>query len=268
MGVTDTPVTKSDFGTMGREAKERLANNKDFQVLIQAENSERGVGKTVLAIQLCRYIDPQWSAEEKSFINVQKYLNAHVRKPEGSALLLDEIELGASKYRSSSHENEKLRQGWATLRTRRIATVATAPSTNMVDGDLMELANYWVLVRERGLAQPYRINVNDFTGKVSRDPLPGDEHIQFRDLPKNDPDKAYLDEIKDDTVTGESNEYVTEAEVKERVSEAREEERKDVRDEFITSLYHCSDWSYATIAELDFLDVSADMVGKIVRNNS
>ena len=73
---------RANFGTMLRDAKNRLSNDNDIKIIIQGANSQTGIGKTTLAIEICRAIDENgWSAEDKAFIQIQKYLNSYLDYP-------------------------------------------------------------------------------------------------------------------------------------------------------------------------------------------
>jgi len=261
----------ANFGTLGKVAKDKLKNDNDIKIIIVGKNSQTGIGKTTLAIQLCRYIDPDWTAEEKAFISPEEYLNAFLEKPKGSALLLDEIEHGADRRRANSHENVGLSQGWAKLRARNIATVATLPSISMLDSRMLELADYWVLVKARGLAQPYKIRVNDFNGRVSRKPLPGDEHIRFQDIGDDDADKEYLDKIKDETVRSDNSGWIKEAEAarerKKAVEKAKEKQAKTTRNELIRDMYDNFDVTYSDIGNLPNIGMTKQTIGEIYRDD-
>ncbi len=259
---------EANFGTIGRIAEKKLQSDNDIKIIIQGANSQTGVGKTTLAIELCRWIDHnEWNAEEKAFIEPQTYLNSYLEYPEGSALLLDEIGTGADSRRATSTDNVELSQGWQMLRSRNIATIATLPSTNMLDNRMLELADYWILVKKRGIAQPYEIRVNDFNGKIARKPLPGKEHISFPDLPGNDPDKRYLDNIKDNKVKTGGVKSVPYPEHKDKVEKAEDESRQEKRNEIIRDLYQHTDMSYSEIGELPSIDLTKQTVGQIVRRD-
>lgn len=255
---------RASWGKMLRDAKKRLSNDNDIKIIIQGANSQTGIGKTTLAIEICREIDPDWDAETKAFIDIQEYLNSYLDYPEGSALLLDEIGAGADSRRSTSSENVDLSHGWQMLRARNIATVATLPSTSMLDKRMMELADYWVLVKARGIAQPYQINVNDFNAKIQRDPLPGEEHIKFPDLPDDDPDKEYLDNIKDKKVRGGGMKSIKVSEHKEKLEKARDEAKKEMRNELIVSMAEKTDLSYSDIGDIPAIDLAKQTVSDIV----
>lgn len=268
MATTEkTPVHQTtNFGSLGQMADRKLSNDNDIKIIIQGANSQTGVGKTTLAIQLCRYIDRHgWNAEDKAFIDINQYLNSYLSYPEGSALLLDEIGAEADSRRSTSRENVELSHGWQMLRARNIATVATLPSTSVLDKRMLELADVWVLVRKRGLAQPYKINVNDFTGQISRNPFPNDEHIQFRDLRDGDEDKKYLDDIKDDKVRNQGMKSIPLPEHKKKVKKVRESATQDLRDDLIREMYENFDVAYSEIGDLPSIDLRRARVGEIVR---
>lgn len=256
---------RSNFGILGQQAKRKLSNDNDIKIIIQGKNSQTGIGKTTLAIQLCRYIDSDWSAEEHAFIDTREYVNAHMEMPKGSALLLDEIEKGADSRRAMSQENVDLSQAWATLRARNIATVCTLPSISMLDSRMLELADYWVLVKRRGWAQPYQVEVNDFNHKIQRKPLPGKQHIRFADLPSDDPDKEYLDEIKDQMLQEEGPGHIPKPEHKKKVRNAEKQARKDMRNKLIKAFYReVDDLSTTDISKIEEVSLSQSQVSNIV----
>lgn len=260
------------FGVMGRDAKRKLRNDNDIKILVVGMNSQTGIGKSTFAVELCRFIDDTdsgWNAEEKAFIDVPEYIDAHLNKPKQSCLMLDEIEAGADSRRAMSHENVNLSQAWMTMRARNIATVATLPTTDALDNRMLSLADYWVLVRKRGVAQPYRVVVNDFNGKVQREPVRDGELIQFPDLPSDDPDKAYLDDIKDNMLEGltEDSQKVPMKKHKKKLEKAREEARKEKRNELIRELYDDTEYTTGDIADFDWAGVSQSMVSHVLNSD-
>lgn len=257
-------ANSSGFGLLGHKARQKLRSDNDIKIIIVGKNSQTGIGKTTLAIQLCRYIDPQWSANKKAFIDPRDYVNAHMNYPKGSALLLDEIEKAADSRRANSHENVELSQAWATLRARNIATVTTSPSVNLVDKRMMELADFWILVKKRGWAQPYEIKVNDFNGKISRQPLPGNEHIRFADLDDDDEDKEYLDSIKDEMLQNEGSKHIPKSEHQKKLKQAVRESKQEKRNELIQGLYHETDMSTTDLSNLECIGLSQSQISNIV----
>lgn len=264
MGVTNQ---KYRFGTLGRIINDKLSHDNDAKVIIQAENSQTGVGKTTLALQLCRFVNEEWNPMETgAYWNVDKYVNDYNRRkiPSGSAVLLDEIEMLADTRRSMSNRNLKLSQAWARLRNRNVLNVATLPSVSMLDKRLLELADFWILVRSRGIAQPYHIQVNDFTHKIRREPFEGDEHIRFKKIPHSDEDYSYIEEMKSELGSSDF-EMIPEAECEERVKKARQEGSKEFRDKLIKAIYHNSELTYEDIGNLEPIDLTKQTVGQIIR---
>lgn len=268
--LTMRPTRAEDFGTVGREAKQRLNSDNDIKIIIQGKNSQTGIGKTTLATEMARAIDQNgWSAEEKAYIDVGNYLSDFLDMEPQSVMLLDEIGAGADSRRSMSTDNVELSQGWQMLRARNIATIATLPSTNMLDKRMLELADYWILVKERGKAKPYKIKVNDFNGTVARDQIGPNqgEHIIFPDLPNGDADKKYLDSIKDNKIENGSLEKISLAEHNAEVEKAQEKARKAKRNEMIQDIYTYSDLSYAAIGNMPTVDLTKQTVGEICRGD-
>ena len=264
MGVS---TARYRFGTLGKIINDKLTNDNDAKVIIQAENSQTGVGKTTLAVQLCRYVDPDWNPQNRgAYWNVDKYVNDYNRKriPAGSAVLLDEIEMLADTRRSMSNKNLKLSQAWARLRNRNVLNVATLPSVSMLDKRLLELADFWILVRKRGIAQPYHIQVNDFTHKIRREPFEGDEHIKFKKIPHSDEDYHFIEEMKSELGASDF-EMIPEAECDAKVEKAREEGSKEYRDQLIKAVYAQSDLTYEEIGNLEPVGLTKQTVGQIIR---
>lgn len=251
------------FGTLEKVVKGALRTDNDAKIIIQGADSQTGIGKTTLAIKLARAIDPDWNAEDKAFIDIRKYINAHLEKEPGSALLLDEVEKGADSRRFMSQDNVDLSQAWATMRARNICVIATLPSISMLDNRMIELADYWVLVKRRGVAQPYSVHVNDFTGQVRREPFPGDEHITFSDLPADDPDKERLDEIKDEMLQTSESGYISAEEHKKKLKKELKEQKREWRDGLVKEMVQNTSATQQEISDLSAVDAHQSRVSQI-----
>lgn len=257
---------KSNFGTLGYEIRQKLNNDNDAKVIIQAENSQTGVGKTTLAIQLCRFVDEDWDPESTgAYWNVDEYVHDYNYSniSPGSAVLLDEIEMIADNRRSTSNRNLKLSQAWARLRNRNVLNIATLPTVSMLDKRLLELSDYWILVRERGVAQPYRIQVNDFTYTISRQPFDGGEHIHFNKIPKSDPDYDYIEQKKAE-IGDNDFETITIDEHKKKVEKAVEKAQREKRNEFIECVYNHYETTYREIADLEPVSLDYSTIAQIL----
>lgn len=270
--------TGNPFGTLGSEVRKAIEDNYDCKIIITSHNSKPGLGKTTLAILMARAWDPHgWSAEEKAFMDAHEFHNAYMEEPKGSVLLFDEIENEADARRAVSSKNVELSQMLATQRFRNIISLYTLPAVSMLDSRMMELADYWINVMKRGVAHPYKIYVNDFTGEVTRQRIgqvergTDGETIMWRDIEEGDPahaDKEYLDQLKRDHVHLE-REYVPQSEVEKQVQKEREEAKRERRDTIIRSLMNGdhADIGASTLAETDGIDVSRPRVHQITNGD-
>lgn len=204
-------IPNFQYTVLGMLLLYRLTHNRDCKVLITSSGSTTGTGKTTLAIQLCRWIrsasndlfghSRKWDSEEHAFVDLHEYLGAYKSGWNGDALLLDEIEKSADSRRSMSKENQHLSMAWAILRYRNIVSVATLPSVSMLDFRLLELADVWINVQRRGVANSYYLTVNDFDGDIIRKRMERNgykEQICWPDLDDDDPAVEYLEAQKAD----------------------------------------------------------------------
>lgn len=256
---------REPFGTLGWEIKKDVwKRNLDAKIIITSHNSRPGLGKTTLAILMARDFDRNnWSAEDKAFLDAHKYHNAYEDLESGSVLLFDEIEGEADNRRSMSDKNVELSQAWAQNRYRNMITICTLPSVSMLDKRMLEMSDYWINVMRRGVAHPYKVFVNDYTGSVYRDRMgsENDAVIQFDDLPSDDTDKQLLDKKKHDRRSSTNQQYYSEKEHQEELEKARKQQEMEIRNEFIRRLKKDSDLSVDEIAGL--FDLSQPRVSQI-----
>lgn len=257
------------FGRLGYEVRKAIRKDLDVKIIIISHNSRPGLGKTTLAIQMARAWDQHgWTVDDKAFMDVHEYRQAYRNEKPGSVLLFDEIERAADSRRAMSHENVGLSQDWATLRYRNMVSIATLPTTSMLDNRMLEMSDYWIRVVKRGEAWPYKVKVNDFNGRVWRQRMGPDENmvIGFPDLGEGDDDYAELKRMKAED-TRSSEEHLTMEEAKKMQEAARQEAQKDVRDEMIRDLYDTFDVSYNDISELETVGLRTTRVGEIVNSD-
>lgn len=254
---------REPFGKLGYEVKrDVLRNDMDAKIIITSHNSRPGLGKTTLAIRMARDFDANgWSAESKAFMDAYKYHNAYEDMSSGSVLLFDEIEGEADNRRSMSHKNVELSQAWAQNRYRNMVTICTLPSVNMLDKRMLEMSDYWINVMTRGVAHPYKVFVNDYTGQVYRDRMGNDAVIQYDDLPNDDDDKQLLDEKKHERRSSVDQQYYSEDELEEKMKTAREQQEMEIRNEFIRRLKTDTQLQNTEIADL--FDLSQPRVSQI-----
>lgn len=271
-------MSQYPFGELGRQVQNRIQNNLDCKIVVTSYSSTPGLGKTTLSILMARcWDDHGWSAEQKAFMSYQNFYNSYMNEPPGSVLLFDEVENEADSRRSNSSENVGLSQLLATQRVRNIISIYTLPAVSMLDKRIMELADYWINVgpaMQKGKAHPYRLFVNDFSWASSggtditpsriTDEFGNKQTITWSDLPEDDPDKAYLDDLKDEQEHLES-EYVPESEVEKRVNRAVKDAKRDVRDEIIRGVYNHEEADVSThvLSDVDAIDLSQQRISQI-----
>lgn len=260
------PPHKQPFGTLGHEVKRDVyERDLDAKIIITSHNSRPGLSKTTLSIKMARDFDSHgWSAEQKGFMDAHQYHNAYESEEPGSVLLFDEIEGEADSRRAMSNKNVELSQAWAQNRYRNMITICTLPSVSMLDNRMLELSDYWINVIDRGVAHPYRILVNDFTGKVIRQRIDEDGVIRYTDLPDGDEDYEYLKAEKHSRRTSVNDRYIDEAEHEETVEKAEESARMESRNEWLKCLAQETDLSTYNIADLDPVEISRQRVQQII----
>lgn len=251
------------FGPLGFAIKWNLQNDYDAKVILTSHNSKPGVGKTTLAIHAAREWDQsgEWSAEDKAVMSGGAYQSLYEEVEPGSVILFDEIEGAADSRRAMSHQNVNISQAWAQNRYRNVCTIATLPTVSMLDNRLLEMADFWVNVLQRGRAKPHHIKVNDYDGSIYRDPLDG--HIMWSDLPNDDPDYNLLKDMKHKRRKHEDKHYRQE-EVDKIADKVEKTTKMEYRNDLIRDLANGGGLTTYEIAELDQIDLSQGRVSQIV----
>ena len=261
MGKIDYP-----FGKLGYEIRNAIKKDLDAKIIITSHNSKPGLSKTTLAIQMARAWDPHgWTADEKAFMDLYEYKDFYMNGKPGSVLVFDEIEGEADSRRAMSHKNVDLSQAWAQLRYRNMVSICTLPSVSMLDNRLLEMSDYWINVLDRGIAAPHKVSVNDYTGEVWRQQMgaEGNAIIRYGDLPDDDADYNLLKQMKDERNRTAENEWIRRSEADEEIEKAVEKARREVRNDFIRTIYDITDLTQQEISELDPVDISRHTVSDI-----
>lgn len=142
-----------------RERRHR--NGRDLKVVITQRNSETGGGKTTLAVWLALNWDRHgWDGQEKGTVSVNEFLDVYPDLPKHSVLIMDEAE-ELDARRSMKSENVEFSKHWMTMRTRQIDSILTLPTSSALDKRLLELADIRINVVSRGVANVYRVKVDD-----------------------------------------------------------------------------------------------------------
>jgi len=146
---------------------QRFAENRDLRVIISADNSATGVGKTTLAIVLAMLWDIWGWDPIKATLDPREFSVFYDECRPGSVMILDEAEQAIDRRRSMTEETLAIGHDFATKRYRQIFGILTLPSKDMIDARIADkLCDYWVLVEDTGRASVFRFDENAFTGKV------------------------------------------------------------------------------------------------------
>lgn len=249
--------------------RERVEQNRDLVILITDSSNDRGTGKTTEALRLAHGMDrtEEGITTDKATISPYPLLEAYTEQPPGSALVLDESEVGADKYMAGSGTNRAIRELVSTGRIEEKYLVLNAPADHLVDKDLKTLVDVWVLVERRGFANVYRMDwqphakheLTHHMGTVDWDPIP--KGTQLHDVYQD------LTERKQARLRGEGDgdSYIKHSDAQEMVEQAQEETRQAVRNEYIQEMGK-SELTQSEIANI--AGISRSRVSQILAENS
>lgn len=147
-------------------AVKRIAEGRDLKLIITADDSETGVGKTTLAGWLAlnwnyMFSDAVWDADEFSTLNPKDYFKMVTDVPEGTVVIIDDAE-ELDARRSMQDMNVKFSWWWMIMRLKQVITILTLPSPAAIDSRLEELADIWINVQQRGKGLAHDIGVQSY----------------------------------------------------------------------------------------------------------
>jgi len=230
---------------LGKLYRKRVAQNRDLTVIVSDWNLERGSGKTTLALRLAQAADrtDEGVTREKASLSAEELTEAYTSKPKGSSLVFDEAEAGISNRRAMSGVNEAMRKIVGMGRVEQKYLFLTTPGVHQIDSDIRAMADVWVMVREVGRAQMYRVRFNPFEGTALTDnwgilrwpdERPGEIEDTYRQLTK---DKRAALRGEGDDGAG----YVDASEAAESAERAADVAERQKRDELLRTIYEQND---------------------------
>jgi len=172
---------------------ERMKNDRDLKIIITAEDSETGVGKTTCAGWLALSWNPmftgdEWQARDYSCIDPNDFFEIQANSEPGSVLIMDDAE-ELDARRSMASENVEFSQRWMLMRVLGQVHILTLPSPAALDSRLEELADVWINIKNRGVATVHNIKVNSYgsrgvmTPKVHEMEFPNvSDHPELQEL--------------------------------------------------------------------------------------
>lgn len=164
-------------------AIKRMADQMDLKVIITADDSRTGVGKTTLAGWLSvnwtwMFSNQVWTADEFATVNPHEYFGMIPETDPGTVLLVDDAE-ELDARRSMQDLNVKFSWFWELMRLRQLITIITLPSPASIDSRLEELADVWINIQRRGVGLAHDIGVESYdTRDIYTEQV---HHIEFPD---------------------------------------------------------------------------------------
>jgi hypothetical protein len=240
-----TEIKLPDDCPLGKLYRKRVAQNRDFTVLISDWDLERGSGKTTLALRLAAYMDrtAEGVTPDKATLSAQELTDAYTSQSPGSALVFDEGQAGVSNRRAMSGVNEAMRQIIGMGRVEQKYLCLTSPGVHQIDKDIRNMCDAWIFVRELGEAQMFRVKYNPLGDhELTHDwgtitwsaELPGQLSTTYDELTKEKRRR-----LRGNGDNGEG--YVDAAEAAESAEKAAEKAERQKRDELLAQIYDNSD---------------------------
>jgi len=188
----------------------------------------------------------------KATLEPQSYINRYLETMPGEVLIMDEAEQLDSR-RSMSNTNVEFADRWQQLRYRQVDSILTLPTSSALDKRLEELADIWINVIDRGLAEVYKTTVNDRTKEINQIPL---QTITWPDISDHEV-KLQLDAKKK-----KKNEQQNERAKKEEEAVDPAKVKKQTRDEYMKAVYRETDLTQRDVA--DAFDLTVGTVNQIL----
>lgn len=217
----------------------RVRANQDIVVIWDDYHQRRGTGKTTGCLQLGAGLDrtDEGLTVDKVCIEPQQLLNAYHEQPKGSALIMDEAEIGASNRQAMTKVNKAIREIVATGRVEEKYVILNAPSWNFIDLHLRSMATVWITTLHKGLAQIHFLE-NDPYGNKHLTPKNG--LLEWKDIAHDSRLRDvynYLTEEKQKHIRGERGEtLMSKSEHEEELQKVKAEIEREVRNEVMAGI--------------------------------
>lgn len=154
-------------------AAHRIAKGRDLKVIITADDSQTGVGKTTAAGWLALnwtwmfagqqwHVDPEEPVEGMGTLNPKEYFKIIAKVGNqfnaGTVVVVDDAE-ELDARRAMQNLNVEFSHRWMLMRLKQAITILTLPSPAAVDSRLEELADVWINITRRGHGVVHDIGV-------------------------------------------------------------------------------------------------------------
>jgi hypothetical protein len=239
--------------------EEILREQRDIIMIVDDYYARRGTGKTVASMQLADGMDQtdQGLTWAKTSIEPEQIRNAYASQPRRAGLVLDEGEVGASNRAAMSKTNQALREIMSMGRVEQKYLVVNAPAKGFLDKDILKLADVWITMVRKGLGLVHFLEWEPYSERLL---TPSKQWLEFEDIPSGTDLRAVYNRLtreKQKRIDGDDGqEFVPKDEHKEALEKARDQARRDQRNEIVQGLF-----SHPEIQETK---VSQRMVGEAI----
>lgn len=250
----------------------RVSGKQDIVVIWDDYHQRRGTGKTIGCLQLGAAFDRtgEGLTEDKVFIEPQELLNAYHEQPKGSALVMDEAEIGASNRQAMTKVNKAIRQIVATGRVEEKYVILNAPSWNFVDVHLRSMATVWITTLRKGLGQVHFVENDPYR---NRKLTPKKGLIEWRDIAHDSRLRSvynYLTKEKRAHIKGERGDtLMSKSEHQEEMKKLRDQVYREARNEVMTRIVKSDAVENSAVRHQDVADavgLSQAQVTRIVND--
>lgn len=261
----------------------RIRNSQDLVILIDDYHARRGTGKTVASLQLAEGMDQNGGVTwENVSLRPEQIRNAYASLPKRSALVLDEGELGASKYEAMTLTNKALREIMSIGRIEEKYVVINTPATDFIDSELLKMADVWIAMLRKGAGLVHFYKRNPYSKGRGNLLTEKQGLLEFKDIKRGARLRDVYNKLKREKqghIDGEEGQrFVPKSEHDKELEDARKEVRQETRnelirdmyenlsgadDDFITRIKRADGISQAMLGEA--LGLSQQQVGNIVR---
>lgn len=246
-----------------RLAVNRVTNGRDLKIIITAEDSETGVGKTTVAGFLGLswtklftgqpwFCSPETPTEGMATLDPDEYWEIIAKVGEefdaGTTVVVDDAEeLDARRAMQST--NVEFSHNWMLMRLKQAITIVTLPSPSAIDSRLEELADVWINIENRGVGLVHDLRVENYG---NRNVLTEQTHrMTFPDI-SNHPELNNLRAMKEDKMDRWEDREDDEEEEVELPIERQVEFAKIIRDDTDASWKRLGDADHPLTEDLTY----------------
>jgi hypothetical protein len=221
----------------------RISNRQDLVWIIDDFHSRRGTGKTIASLQLAQGMNQNGPlTKANATLEPGELRNMYSTLPKRSALVLDEGELKASNREAMTVLNRALREIMSIGRVEEKYVIINTPDKGFIDKDIRKLADVWMTMLGKGKGLIHYLKRNPYA-KGGDGALLNEKNglITFKDVEKGTQLREvynHLTKQKQAHIDGDSGKaMIPQSKHEEQLQKAREQARKDMRDEIITDIY-------------------------------